>query len=101
MENMDKGLKVPKWVMIVRLKIPQMPQNFSAQFLCPSPKVWDFNEKELHWESVVRALGLQTSLLKKTSGKTDLLTSQGGQRNYEVYFLIPLQLHGILQLNKY
>ena len=31
MENMDKGLTVPKWVQIVRPKIPQMPQNLSAQ----------------------------------------------------------------------
>ena len=23
-------------------------------FICPSPKVWDFNEKMLHWASVVR-----------------------------------------------
>ena len=30
-------------------------QNLSAQFVCPSPKVWDFNEKRLHWASVVRA----------------------------------------------
>jgi hypothetical protein len=42
MENMDKGLTVPKWVLINCLKIPQMPQNISAQILCPSPKVWDF-----------------------------------------------------------
>ena len=27
---------------IVRPKIPQMPQNLSAQFVCPSPKVLDF-----------------------------------------------------------
>ena len=31
MENKDKGLTVPKWVLIVRLKIPQIPQNLSAQ----------------------------------------------------------------------
>ena len=30
-----------------------MPQNLSAQFVCSSPKVLDFNEKRLHWESVV------------------------------------------------
>jgi hypothetical protein len=29
-------------------KIPQMPQNLFAQFVCPSPKVLDFNEKRLH-----------------------------------------------------
>ena len=51
MENRDKGLTEPKWVP----KIPQMPQNLSAQFVCPSPKVLDFNEKRLHWASVVRA----------------------------------------------
>ena len=54
MENMDKGLTVPKWVLINWPKIPQMPQNLFAQIVCPSPKVWDFNEKRLHWASVVR-----------------------------------------------
>ena len=33
-----------------------MPQNLSTQFVCPSPKVCDFNEKRLHWASVVRGL---------------------------------------------
>ena len=32
-----------------------MPQTLSAQFVCPSPKFLDFNEKRLHWASVVRA----------------------------------------------
>jgi hypothetical protein len=36
---MDKGLTLPKWELIVRLKIPQMAQNLSAQFICPSPKI--------------------------------------------------------------
>ena len=44
---MDKGFTVPKWVLIIRPKIPQMPQNLSLQFVCPRPKVWDFNEKKL------------------------------------------------------
>ena len=30
---MDKELAVPKWVLIVRPKIPQMPQKMSAQKL--------------------------------------------------------------------
>ena len=55
MENMDKGLIAPKWVLIVWPKIPQMPQNLSAQFVCRSQKVLDFNEKKLHCRSVVRA----------------------------------------------
>jgi hypothetical protein len=37
MENMDKGLTVPKWVLIVWPKIPKMPNYLSAQFVCPSP----------------------------------------------------------------
>ena len=56
MENMDRGLTVLKWVLIVQPKIPQMPQNLFAQFVCPCPKVLDFNEKRLHWASVVRGL---------------------------------------------
>ena len=54
MEKMDKGLTVPKCVLIVQPKIPQMAQNLSAQFVCPRPKVLDFNEKRLHWASVDR-----------------------------------------------
>jgi hypothetical protein len=44
MENMDKGLAVPKWVLINQPKIPVMPQNLCAQFVCQSSKVWDFDE---------------------------------------------------------
>ena len=57
MENMNKGLTVPKWVQIVWPKIPRMPQKLSAQFVCPSPKVLDFNEKMLHWVSLLRENG--------------------------------------------
>ena len=53
---MNKGFTVVKWVLIVWPKIPQMPQNLYAQFVCPSPKVLDFNEKSLHWASVVLAM---------------------------------------------
>ena len=54
MENMDKRLTVSKWVLINRSKIPQCPKKLSDQIVCPSPKVWDFDEKRLHWASVVR-----------------------------------------------
>ena len=58
MENKDKGLAVPKWVLIVwpkiPRKIPQMPYDSSAQFVSPSQKVLDFNEKRLYWASIVR-----------------------------------------------
>ena len=47
MENMDKVLTVSA------KNTPNVP-NFSAQIVCPSPKVWDFDEKRLHWASVVR-----------------------------------------------
>ena len=41
MENMDKGLSVPKWALINRPKIPQM-----LKFICPSPKNLDFMKKK-------------------------------------------------------
>ena len=63
MKNTDKGLTVPKWVLIVWQKIPQMPQTLFAQFVCPSPKVLDFNEKRPHWTFVVRAYYNQWNLL--------------------------------------
>ena len=50
MENLEKGITVPKWVTIVWPKIPQMAKNLCAQF------VLDFNKKRLHWASVVRTL---------------------------------------------
>ena len=61
MKNMDKELTVPKWVLIVQPKIPHMPQNLSAQFVYPRPKVLDFNEKRLHWVSIV--CGLKDAIL--------------------------------------
>ena len=51
---MDKGLTGQKWVLKNRPKIPQMPAKLSAQIVGPSPKVWDFDEKRLHWVSVFR-----------------------------------------------
>ena len=45
MENMDKELTVSKWVLKNRPKIPQIPQNVSAQIVCPSTKVLDFAKK--------------------------------------------------------
>ena len=53
MENMDKGLIVPIWVLINRPKIPQTPKNLSAQIVYPGPKFWNFDEKRLHWASIV------------------------------------------------
>ena len=52
MNNGKHVLTVPK-LLIVWPKIPNMPQNLSAQFVCPSPKVLDFNLRRLPWASVV------------------------------------------------
>ena len=41
-ENLNKELTVPKWVRIVRPKIPLMPQKISVQNVRPSLKVRDF-----------------------------------------------------------
>ena len=47
MENMDNEPKIPKWVLIVQQKIPQMPQKVKDQFVCPSPKFGIFGKKTL------------------------------------------------------
>ena len=77
MENMDKGLTVPKWVLINGPKIPQMPQNSSPHIVCPSPKVWDLNEKRLHWASLVRACFNINALVQQI----DALLRRGFQGN--------------------
>ena len=38
MENIDKELTIPKWVLIVRLKIPQMPQKIQPKMFSQSKK---------------------------------------------------------------
>jgi hypothetical protein len=45
MENMDKGVTVPKLVLIVGPNMLQIAQNLYSQFVCSIPKVLDFNEK--------------------------------------------------------
>ena len=54
MENMNKGLTVPIWLLILWPRITLRLQNLPAQFVYPSPKVVDFNKKGLHWGSIVR-----------------------------------------------
>ena len=67
MENIDKGLTAPKWVLIVWPQIPQMRQNFFAQFFCTSVNVVDFKEKMVHWPSVVREQSQRTFKYSKVS----------------------------------
>ena len=59
----DIDLPVPDWVLMVWPKINQMTQNLSAQFICPSPKFLEFNEKGFIWASVVRVM--EHCILKK------------------------------------
>ena len=70
MENMQKGLTVPKWVLINQPKIPQMPQNLSDKIVCPSPKVWNFDDKRFYWASIVRVLC--HSFMKECDGESVL-----------------------------
>ena len=53
MENMDKELTVPKWVLIVRPKIPQMPLKIQPKMSAQAQK-FDIFEKNALWVSVVR-----------------------------------------------
>ena len=47
-------------------------QSLNAQIVCPSPKVWNFDEKRLHWASVVRAIDHAPDMI----GKEKLFTSK-------------------------
>jgi hypothetical protein len=71
---MDKGLKVTKWVLINRPRLPQMPQNLSAKIVCRNPKVWVFDEKMLHWASVVRGHGTIYGMKSRKIAKSYLVT---------------------------
>ena len=65
MENMDKELTVPKWVLIA-----QMPQKISAQNVCPSQK-FEIFEKGSLWVlySVVISIEKTTFSLKTITNK--------------------------------
>ena len=52
---MEKALTVPKWVLIIQPKIPPNDPESISPICLPKPKILDFNEKSLHWASVVRA----------------------------------------------
>ena len=63
MENMDKELTVQKLGFIDWPKIPKMLPILSAQIVCQSPKVWNFDEKMPYWVTVVRDCTNQDSSL--------------------------------------
>ena len=50
MKKMDKGLTVPKWVLIVQQKISQiqLPQNYLPNFSAQAQKFWISMKKRLH-----------------------------------------------------
>jgi hypothetical protein len=57
MENMDKGLTVPKWVLMFGQKYPKYPKIYLPNLLAQAQKFWISMKKGLHWASVVRGLG--------------------------------------------
>ena len=78
-KNIDsKWLTVPKWVLIVW---PKMPQNSSAQFVCPSPKVLDFNAKRLHWTPLVRVVFQEILLTKMHKRSQNVMGNQTCDNN--------------------
>ena len=54
MENMDKGLTLPKWVLIVWPKIHQMPKIYLPKLFAQAPNLVTLMKKRLHWVSIVR-----------------------------------------------
>ena len=52
MENMDKELTIPIWVLIIRRKIPQMPQKFQPE-ISGQAQNFEIFEKRSLWVSVV------------------------------------------------
>ena len=79
-ENMDKVLTLPKWVLIVRPKILQRPQKCFSQNVRPSPKVRDF-WKKLTQMSVVR--GLHVAALKTL--KAPFLHSESNRCSIQLF----------------
>ena len=77
---MDKGLTVPKWVLIVWLKIPQMPQNLSAQIVWISPKGWDFDEKRA-------SLGVRSRSFFQCYFRPQRVEAQGLKRYFLALFV--------------
>ena len=61
-----QGTHSAKKVLIVWLRIAQMPQKILAQFVCPSPKVNHFWKNNSLWVSVVRGHIDQTRCRSRT-----------------------------------
>ena len=101
MENMDNSLTVPKWVLRNWPKIPKMPQNLSAQFLCSSPKVGDFDEKRLHWAFAVRLQNktFKTGFLREKNCSVNFRSLKQCPRGQYSKFLLDVKF-SLLNRNK-
>ena len=67
MKNMDKGLTVPKWVLLNRSNLPQVPKcpkMYVPKLSAQAQKYGISMKKRLHWASVVR--GSRAILVKNT-----------------------------------
>ena len=86
MENMDKWITLPKWVLIA---------DNSLEFICQSPKIWDFNEKRLHWaslSSVLNHLRIANLIVKPKSEQCMNFISQFISQNFfheRTYYFLP------------
>ena len=49
MEILDKGLTVPKWVLIVWSKVPQMPKIYMPNLSAQAQKFWTLMETGFIW----------------------------------------------------
>ena len=87
----DKRLAVPKWGLIVRLKITQMLQNVFGRSAQLAQHFWDIVEKRLHWESAVREINHKTADVPMTKqrclvvnlyGPWDILETEKGRQIY-------------------
>ena len=54
-------------------KITQIPKNLSSQIVCPSPKVWDFNEKKVSLGILSLCYGGSASLPLVSTNQKDRL----------------------------
>ena len=69
-----------------------MSQNLSAQIVCPSPKVWNFGEKRLHWPSVVRVHRQLISRLQRLLFAHKKLQAFFDRACRKVFFFVDLKL---------
>ena len=85
MESMDKELTVPKWVLIVWSKIPQMPTIYLPNLFAQVQKFWISMKKassgvRSRWSELRQRLSYQTLLLCRSAFLSGRLSVQKGTR---------------------